>query len=287
MSIRSSKATYEYVVSVGEDKVKKTVDQSMVNAVLAGMFIALGGFAAAVSSHAIENFSLAKLVSGFVFPVGLILVVICGAELFTGNILLVVAWLEKKISFKEMAKNWTLVYLGNLIGIAIIALMIFYSSLLDSNSGMLGAYAIKAASKKVSLSFSEALIRGILCNILVCMAVWGSYTSKSTTGKVLLLHLPVMAFIISGFEHSIANMYYFIIGFLAKGNEVFREASHIGLDKINQIDLLHIINNLIPVTIGNIIGGTVFVGGLYWLVNKKAIKKEDYVKPITTTNILK
>lgn len=260
---------YQYVEKVGKKKSEKKWTATMSASILAGIFIALGGFAAAMASHSMGNPGAAKLVSGLIFPVGLILVVMCGAELFTGNNLLAVAAYEKKISIGAMAKNWSLVYVGNLVGCMTIAAMVYYSGLLTGNHGSLGGYAVKVAAVKAALPFGQALIRGILCNILVCMAVWGAYSVKSDIGKILMLHFPVMAFIIAGFEHSVANMYYFTLGFLASGNEVMVEASHKSLDAVSKINLSHIIGNLIPVTIGNIIGGVLFVAGLYWIVNRR------------------
>ncbi|WP_105615174.1 formate/nitrite transporter family protein [Vallitalea okinawensis] len=268
-TVRTPKETYEYVIDVGIKKTQKTPKQSIINGVLAGIFIALASFAAAGASHGIDNYSFSKLISGIVFPVGLVMVILCGAELFTGNNLLAVGWFEKKLSSKSMLKNWLLVYCGNFIGIAIIVILIFYSGLLDNNEGLLGAYALKVASKKVTLGFNQAFIRGILCNILVCMAVWGAYTTRTTVGKVIMSYLPIMAFVISGFEHSIANMYYLTMGFLAKGNPLYIEGSHLSVEAVNGIDMQHILGNLIPVTLGNIVGGVLFVAGLYWLVNKK------------------
>ncbi|MCT4598848.1 MAG: formate/nitrite transporter family protein [Vallitalea sp.] len=266
--IRSPKETYDVVEEVGVKKTHKTWNQSVVNGILAGMFIALGGYAAAVSSHSIPNYSLAKLVSGFIFPVGLILILCCGAELFTGNILLNVAVLEKKIKVNSMLKNWVLVYIGNFIGTLIIVFLIYHSGLLSSNHDALGGYAVKVATKKAELGFSVAFIRGILCNILVCMAVWASYAAKTATGKVLLIHIPIMAFIISGFEHSVANMYYLGLGFLAKNTPEFVEASHMG-EAVSEINIHNMIGNLIPVTLGNIVGGAVFICGLYYLSYRK------------------
>lgn len=273
-TIRNPKETYDLVEEVGIKKTKKTWNQSLVNGILAGIFIALGGYAAASASHAITNYSLAKLVSGFIFPVGLILILCCGAELFTGNILLSVAVLGKKIRLNSMMRNWVLVYVGNLIGTLIAVYLIYNSGLLGSNHGGLGGYAIKVATKKVELGFSVAFIRGILCNILVCMAVWASYAAKTVIGKVLLIHLPIMAFIISSFEHSVANMYYLGLGFLAKNVPAFATASHMGTDAINKINISSIIGNIVPVTLGNIVGGVVFIAGLYYLSNRERLQKE-------------
>jgi formate/nitrite transporter len=254
----------EEAINIGIKKGAKThFGQTLIAGILAGAFIALGGFAASMVSHSIENVGLAKFAAGAVFPVGLMLVLICGGELFTGNTLLILAFIEKKITLKQLLKNWSIVYLGNFIGAFIIALLIFNTGLLTTNSGKLGGYAIKVAATKGSLTFIKAFSSGILCNFLVCLAVWGSYTARDVASKVLIIWFPIMAFILSGFEHSIANMYYFTIGILAKLDPAFIEASHVA-SKISYVSVSHAIGNLVPVTLGNIIGGSVFVGLAYW-----------------------
>jgi formate transporter len=251
-------------IRIGEKKAANTHKfQTVTAAVLAGAFIALGGFGASMASHAIENPGLAKLVAGAIFPVGLILIVICGGELFTGNALLILAFLEKKITLRQMLKNWAIVYAGNFIGALTIAFLVFNSGLLGTNGGMLGGYAIKVAVTKGSLTFAQAFSSGILCNLLVCLAVWGSYVARDVTGKILIIWFPVMTFIVSGFEHSVANMYYFSLANLAKLNSLFVETSHVS-DRLGYIDLAHAVQNLIPVSLGNVIGGGLFVGMAYW-----------------------
>lgn len=267
-SVLAQQEVYRYVENVGIKKCSKRFYATLGASILAGIFIALGGFAAAMASHSISNYGLAKLVSGLIFPVGLILVVMCGAELFTGNNLLTVARFEKKISLLSMLRNWVIVYMGNLIGCFTVAVVVYYSGLLNGHDGALGGYAIKVASTKAVIPFTQALLRGILCNILVCMAVWGSYSVKTEIGKIFMLHLPVMAFIIAGFEHSVANMYYFTLGFLARNNATFIDASHKTIEQVYNIDLQHIIGNLIPVTLGNIIGGGIIIAGLYCIVDR-------------------
>jgi len=254
----------EETIKVGEKKAAKThIFQTLIAGILAGTFIALGAFAAAMASHAMANPGLAKFVAGAIFPVGLILIVICGGELFTGNTLLILAFIEKKITARQMLKNWTIVYIGNFIGTFIVAFLVFTSGLLSTNDGLLGGYAIKVASAKGGLTFIQAFSSGILCNLLVCLAVWGSYTASDVFGKILIIWFPVMTFIVSGFEHSVANMYYFTIAILAKLNSSFVAVSHVG-DKITNIELIPILWNLIPVTLGNIVGGAFFVGLAYW-----------------------
>ncbi|KNF09893.1 putative formate transporter 1 [Gottschalkia purinilytica] len=254
-------------VNIGVKKgAKSHFIQTCISGILAGAFIAMGGFAASVSSHSIANYGLSKLVAGAVFPVGLILVLICGAELFTGNNLLIVAFTERKITASQFLKNLIIVYFSNLLGAIIIAFMIFKAGLLSGNENLLGAYALKVAATKGSLSFSSALFSGILCNFLVCLAVWGSYAAKDIAGKVLITWFPIMAFIISGFEHSVANMYYFSIGMLAKTNSDIISVSKLTQEKLSHVNISSAISNLIPVTIGNLIGGIFFVGLAYWVI---------------------
>lgn len=255
------------VIKSGIKKANSLSIELLILSIFAGIFIALGGFAAAVFSHSIENIGVSKFAAGTVFPVGLMMVIICGGELFTGNALMVIPLYEKKIRLSRLIRNWVIVYFGNFIGAFLISLLIFNSSILDINSGKLGAYAIKAAVNKGSMSFINAFTSGILCNILVCIAVWGAYGAKSITGKILIIWFPIMAFVVSGFEHSVANMYYFSIGMLSKSNLTYVELSKVG-EKIANLDFIHVILNLIPVTLGNIIGGSLIIGTGYWLIYK-------------------
>lgn len=256
-----------YVEGVGIKKANNKCVQTLFLGFLAGAFIALGSFSAAVASHGISDPGLQKFVAGIVFPVGLILVLICGAELFTGNSLLSVAWAQKRITTGQMLKNWALVWIGNFIGAALIAVLLFYTGSLST--GTVGGYAIKVAATKANLEFGPALTSGILCNILVSIAVWGSYSAKDVMGKILMGFFPVFAFVIGGFEHCVANMYYFTIGLLAKTNPTFVEMSHVTPEKLDNLNILGVIKNLVPVTIGNIIGGAVLVGLTYWFIYKK------------------
>lgn len=264
------------------NKTKSVPIQTLLLGALAGAFIALGGFAAGVASHSITNFSLSKFISGAVFPVGLILVLICGAELFTGNSLMITGLLDKKIELKSMLKNWILVYISNFLGAFIIVILLYFSGSLDLNSGKLGAYAIKVAYHKSSLSSIKAFSSGILCNILVCLAVWGSYAAKDIIGKIFIIWFPIMAFIVSGFEHSIANMYYLTIGFLSKSNPVYSKASSLSYNELSKISLPNILQNLTWVTLGNIVGGALIIGMTYWIIyknnNKKVISIPNSIK---------
>jgi formate transporter len=261
-------------VNVGIKKgAKSTLLQTTILGLFAGAFISMGAFAAAMSSHSIENIGLAKLVAGIIFPVGLILVLMAGAELFTGNSLLIIAFLEKRITLKQILRNWVVVWCTNFIGAIFIAYLLFNSGLFDTNAGKLGGYAIKIAATKAGLSFNQAFASGILCNFIVTLAVWASYSAKDVVSKIFVSFFPIMAFVISGFEHSVANMYYFTVGLLLKSNPLYVENSHVAAEKLAKLDIAHVFGNLLPVTLGNIVGGALFVGAAYWLVFKKSTRE--------------
>jgi formate/nitrite transporter len=236
--------------------------------VLAGAFISLGAYAAnmAVHSMSADNYGLIKFFQGAVFPVGLILVLVAGADLFTGNTLIFLGVLEGEVSLKEMMKNWSLVYIGNFIGSILFAWIVYESGLFSASGGQLGALHVKIAIGKTSLSFSQGLLRGILANFVVCLAVWMAIGSNDMIGKVFASWFPIMAFVAGGFEHSIANMYYIPAGLLAKSQ--FGGLTSVSAEKLAHLNLNGFISNLISVTLGNIIGGAVLVGGVYWLIFK-------------------
>lgn len=243
--------------------------------ILAGAFIA---FAAEGSSMAAFNllsepttYGVGKVLVGSVFGTGLMLVILAGGELFTGNTMIIAAVAEKKVTMIRMLRNWGIVYLGNLVGSLIIVYMIYASGLLTSGGDMLGAMTLKIAVNKVNLSFLQGFLLGIMCNWLVCLAVWLSYASESMIGKIFGIFFPVMLFATSGFEHSIANMYYIPAGILAKANETFVSLSGVTPDALSALTWSgFVLNNLIPVTLGNIVGGGVFVALAYWYAFKKA-----------------
>ena len=262
-----------YVEEVGIKKANNKPMQTLLLGILAGMFIALGAYASTVASHGITDPGIQKFVAGIVFPVGLIMVLICGSELFTGNSLLSIAWAQKKISTGQMLRNWFIVWIGNFIGAFLIAALIFASGLLST--GTVGGYAVKVAATKASIGFGPAIASGILCNIIVCLSVWGTYAAKDITGKVLMGFFPIFAFIIAGFEHCVANMYYFSIGLLAKTNPMFIETSHVAIEKLDNLSVVGIFNNLIPVTIGNVIGGAFCIGIIYWIIYIKTNKSTN------------
>jgi len=245
----------------------------------AGVFIALGGVVATVAMHDISNVGLSRLVGGCVFPVCLIMVIMLGSELFTGNCLMVSALCERKIGFGGWMKNLAVVYVGNFIGSLIIAGLMVASTLWNYTDGGLGAFAIKMAITKTSLPFGTALASGILCNILVCAAVLLATGARDAIGKIIGAWFPVMAFAVSGFEHSIANMYYIFSGVFAAGNPKFvdkaAELYGVGADGLAHLGATGILSNLVPVTLGNIIGG-VALGLCLWL----AFKSRFFNKPV-------
>lgn len=260
-------------ITIGENKANLSCVNQFLLGTLAGAFIAFGAQASAMATHTIEAVNIAKFIGGLIFPAGLIMVLVAGAELFTGNSLMIISLAERKITLVKLLRSWLIVYLGNLAGSVLIALLINLSGQLDINSGLLGAYTIKTAVNKVSLDFSSAFVMGILCNWLVCLAVWMSFASDDFIGKALSAFFPIWVFVASGFEHSIANMYYISAGIFAKCNISYvNKALESGLSQsaINNLSWPSMfVNNLLPVTLGNILGGALFVGLAYWLIYRR------------------
>lgn len=229
---------------------------------IAGVFIGLGAAGSSAAAHAIENVGLAKLVTGLVFPVGLCMIVLLGAELFTGNVLMINGALGKKIKWTQVARNWVLVYFGNFAGALAVAFLMVNFGQLDMGSGALATYTAKVAAGKSSLPWENAFVLGIFCNVLVCAAVYMGTSGKDTFGKVIGLCLPVTLFVTAGFEHCIANMYYIPAGIMAATDPSYAAAiTAAGID-ISVLNIgTFITANLIPVTLGNIVGGMAV--GLY------------------------
>jgi formate/nitrite transporter len=235
--------------------------------VLAGAFIALGGIFAIVASTGSElGFGPTKVLAGTVFSLGLILVVVAGAELFTGNILVAMAWTSGNVSTKQILRNWVLVYVGNFIGAFLTALLVYWSGIWKADQNAVGLTAVKIASAKCDISFFEAIFRGIMCNALVCLAVWLCQSGRSTMDKIFATIWPIAAFVAVGFEHSVANMFFLPFGIFLRADSDF--SSHFGLhdSSLLKVEWGDVWSNLLPVTIGNIIGGTLLVAGVYWLV---------------------
>ena len=240
------------IENVGVAKASLPTLQTLTLALLAGVFIAFGGmlFTLVMSGDSSLPLGLHRWIGGIAFSLGLVLVVIAGAELFTGNNLIIMAWADKKIGSGALLRNWGLVYLGNFAGALIAVMLLDYSGSLDIGGGAVEQTAIAIARGKVALEFDVALVRGILCNILVCLAVWLCAASHRVSGKILAILFPISTFVALGFEHSVANMYLVPIGMLADSG---------------RIDWLALLGNLLPVTIGNVIGGCL-VAVVYWVV---------------------
>jgi formate/nitrite transporter len=233
--------------------------------ILAGAYIGFGGLLSTTVTFDMAaklGLGFTKFMSGAVFSVGLMLVVIAGAELFTGNNLMVSSYILNKISFGMMIRRWGVVFFANFIGSVLIALLFYSSGLWKTGDGALGLAAVKIAYNKVSLTFSEALWRGIGCNWLVCLAVWMALAARQTIGKIFAIFFPIMAFVAIGFEHSVANMFFIPTGILFVEKGIIHQIQGMDLNALNWINFLY--RNLLPVTIGNIIGGSVFVGMSYW-----------------------
>lgn len=267
----------DFAEDAGVKKASFPFERTMLLSFMAGVFIALASVGSNIISHNIEDIGLAKYLAGLIFPTGLILVVVAGAELFTGNNLISVALLAGKVKWSKYLGNLSLVWLGNLIGSVFIALLIYMSGQLDYSEGLLGAYTIKVASTKTSLSFTQAFTSGILCNLLVCLAVWMSYAAKDIAGKVLAIFFPIWLFIASGYEHSVANMYYLSAGLMAKSSSSFAIKAanelEVSSDILNNLSIMNAFtDNLIPVTLGNLVGGALFIGAWYWWAYKRVTK---------------
>jgi formate/nitrite transporter len=256
-------------VCVGKCKIP--MKKFFILAILAGAFIAFGGeLSILVGSDASLGFGFTKFLSASVFTVGLMLVVIAGAELFTGDNLIIISALEKKIRWSELLKAWVAVYIGNFVGSILVAAFLFWGGTWSLNANAVGASALKIASAKVSIPFWQAFFRGILCNWLVCLAVWMATSSKDVIGKIFAIYFPIMAFVASGFEHSVANMFFIPYGIFLKSVPKVVEATGKTLADFASLNWGTLFTmNLIPVTIGNIIGGAFFVGAIYWYVYLK------------------
>jgi formate/nitrite transporter len=238
---------------------------------MAGVFIGLGAaFFTFVIHDSTLSVGLTKLIGGFVFSLGLILVIITGAELFTGNNLIVMAFVSRKITMGQLLRNWGIVFAGNFVGSLIVLFLIFLTGQWTAGGGGVGVTALLIANGKVNLTFLEAVSKGILCNILVCLAVYLCFSGRSVTDKILAILFPITAFVALGFEHSIANMYFIPAGLLLKNSpQVVAAAQDMlggNLDLSNLTIYGFIVDNLLPVTIGNIIGGTFFVGIAHWFL---------------------
>lgn len=264
----------ETYIKCSENKLKKNINTLFVLGIMAGMFIACGASASNVAMHSIDNVAISRFIGGCIFPIGLMMIIFIGGELFTGDCLMIMGYMDKKYKFIDIIKILLIVYIGNLIGSFIISFLVNKSGQLNYTNNLLGAYTIKVALNKVSLDFSTGLVSGILCNIFVCASVLMATASKSAAGKILAIFFPIFSFVVSGYEHCVANMYYIPAGIIASNNNsyVAKAISEYGIS-VKQISNLNwsnfFINNQLPVTLGNIIGGMMFIGVVVYYVNHK------------------
>lgn len=260
----------EKAAQAGIKKVQIDVFSMLLMSVLAGIFIAMAAnfYTVTVVGGGVLPFGVKKLLGGLVFCLGLILVVVAGAELFTGNNLIVMAVLSKKVGKRWLFRNWLIVFVGNFIGSIFYALMIWGSGQDAFAGGAVAEAALKIAAGKCALPFWEAFFRGVLCNALVCLAIWMCFSSQSTTDRVMAILFPITAFVACGFEHCVANMYFIPIGlFLQTG----------GAETSEHLTWLNFFwKNLLPVTLGNIVGGAGLVGFVFWVIYKRRGREPKY-----------
>ena len=273
MGFQTITEVIEQNIQNGIKKTNLTTKKLILLGIAAGFFIGIGAEASSLAMHGISNVGLARTVAGAVFPIGLMLIVLLGGELFTGNCLISMAVYDKRAKLKGMIRNLTIVYISNFIGAALMAWMINNCGQLNFSDGGAGAFTIKVALGKVGIDPMQAIVSGILCNVLVCLAIFMAATAKDVAGKCIAIFFPIFVFVISGFEHCVANMYYIPAGIFAAQNSLYAakatELYGITAEQLSGLNFGTMFSNLIPVTIGNIIGGMVFVGLLYWYLYRK------------------
>jgi formate/nitrite transporter len=255
----------------GVAKAKQDAFTLITLGVLGGAFIAFGAIfsnVALAGSAGAVPFGLARVVAGFVFGLGLSLVLIAGGQIFTGDVLMVMAWANRRLATVRLLRAWALVWIGNLVGAVGTALLVFAAGHHQFGGGLVGLNALQTATAKAALSFDQAFLLGVLCNVLVCLAVWLSLSTRLSAHRALLVMLPIAAFVASGFEHAVANMYFISFGLMIKiaAAPAFWQAVHASPENFAALSLAGFANNLAAVTFGNIVGGAVLVAGVYWML---------------------
>jgi len=254
--------------TVCRQKTRESILRLTILGFFAGVYIGFGAQLAIMVTHDLAAFvgvGMSKLIGGAVFSVGLMFVVVAGAELFTGNNLIFLSVLDRQVTVRKLLRNWAIVFFANLIGSLLLVLLMYWSDLWKTNGGLVGAKALSIANAKVNLTFLQAFARGILCNWLVCLAVWMAVSARTVVGKIWAIFFPITAFVASGFEHSVANMFFIPLGLALKGQTAIVTAAGL-TDKLAHLTVGGMAMNLIPVTLGNIVGGAFFVATLYWVV---------------------
>lgn len=245
-------------IEVGIHKTNLSAFKMVILGFFAGMFIGFAGIASTTASSTIAVASVAKLVGAIVFPAGMAMVLIAGSELFTGNNLIIIAVLEKKVTVGKMLKNWFFVFVGNFLGAAFVAILVVYGHTPNLFGGDLAQAIVNAGKSRTDLTVMDSFVRGILCNTLVCIAVWMSFAAKQVSGKLLTSFWPVMLFVLCGFEHCVADMYFGVAALLTSAEYGITAE---GLTWFN-----FLIKSLVPVSLGNIVGGAGIVGFGYWMI---------------------
>jgi len=269
--------TCQLVSDAGVVRAEKCLVDLIVLGVLAGAYIALAGAASTMAAFSLlanpGTFGLGRCLAGFIFPCGLVLVVLAGAELFTGNTMMLLPLVQRRITLLSLLRNWSVVYAANFVGAAALAFSIYHSGQLNAGNNLLGGVAIATAAVKCHLTFEKAFLLGILCNWLVCLAVWIAAAAKDTAGKILAIFFPIFVFVAAGFEHSIANMYFIPVGlFAAQSSELMESARTITSPEVlaSLTWSKFFAANLLPVTLGNTVSGGVFVALVYGYVHRSS-----------------
>jgi formate/nitrite transporter len=264
----------ETIEKVGVKKANLPFLASFMLAIVAGGGIGFGAlYYTIVASDPSLSFATARVVGGLAFTLGLTLVLVGGAELFTGNNLIVMAWASGRVSAATMLRNWAIVYLGNLVGSIGLVVLVFSSHHLDMNDGRIGLSVLNTAAGKIRPDMVTLFVKGILCNVLVCAAVWLAYAGRSVTDKIVAVILPISGFVAAGFEHCVANMYFLPLAWLLV------QTGHAPANfDASPITVAGIIHNLVPVTLGNIVGGAGFVGAVYWAIYRATFGENRRVK---------
>lgn len=257
------------VETVGVAKARMALVPMITLGVMAGAFISFGAmnFITALAQD------LPRIVASLTFSLGLILVIVGGAEMFTGNNLIAMAWAQGTVKTRAIVRNWSWVYISNLLGCLGAVALTYYAGMLHAFDLNFGVQALKIAAAKTSLSFSEAFFKGILCNALVCLAIWLCFAARTVVDRIFCIVFPITAFVNMGFEHSIANMFFIPMGLLAAADPTLVQAAALPPQALSHLDLAGFLNNLVAVTLGNIIGGTVLVAGMYYLVHLRGQRR--------------
>ena len=274
MGIRTPAEILVYASNAGFAKTRKKISSTLIFGFFAGAFIAFSAQGSTMAAHNLlanpGAVGLGRVLTGMVFAIGLMMVILTGADMFTGNTVIITAVLDRRVTVRQMLLNWLLVYICNLAGGLLIAWMMNMSGLFAASGGLLGGMTIKIAAGKTALSFHAAFILGVMCNWLVCVAILASYSSPEGAAKILAIFFIITLFVTSGFEHSVANMYYIPAGILAGQNPEWVSMSHVSAEQLAGLNWVNFaVKNLIPVTLGNIIGGAGMVWALFWLALRK------------------